>query len=442
MSRAADDTTLRPENLGDVRPKQLEEGKVTVRALAKAFESLETEKPVIEGKSNRDESLHFDPISLHIRAFEGKNTDETITSETDEMLLELLAEDEIPKNQEQEGEQELEYDKDILGADKGLDFDLEEDGDEDIILDDEESDLELDSDLDLDTDDIEAEREAKPEEKQNQKRRHQKMKWEKKNKEEDSEPENLSENEINEKDEDFLIDDSLEIDGNMESDVYKEGSMKQEVNDSKDTVNAPVIASEVATDFTVDSALIITPTNITEEIITESKALGSNIISSTVVDSSTATEPTNTFSATVVSQHGGFLPPYPSIMTLVAPSHALPNNRYLHELFMVIKVNDAAFIGNKKDRIWNVDFFRRRFANLDLVGYMSFESPAANLYHVEKDPIHSRRLKLYFFEAPHPYELEFTSTERRHCFYEVSTTLVVTLLCVALCVLNVRMTLF
>ncbi|RNC31041.1 putative Unc104-like kinesin, partial [Trypanosoma cruzi] len=127
--------------------------------------------------------------------------------------------------------------------------------------------------------------------------------------------------------------------------------------------------------------------------------------------------------ASTQSTGNGLLSPFSTVTTLVIPSHALPNNRYLNEIFKVIKRNDAAILGNRKDRIWLVDFFKRRFANLDMAGYMSFQYPASNLFRVEKDPLNSKRLTLHFFDAAHPYELEFTSTGRRQRFYEVSMTL-------------------
>ncbi|EPY33879.1 Unc104-like kinesin [Strigomonas culicis] len=78
---------------------------------------------------------------------------------------------------------------------------------------------------------------------------------------------------------------------------------------------------------------------------------------------------------------------------------------------------------NKKDRIWDIDVMRRVFGNYDLHGHKSFELNAAHLYRVEKDVVNCRRLTLYFFDAPHPYVLEFSSNGRRQCFYELATLL-------------------
>jgi hypothetical protein len=108
---------------------------------------------------------------------------------------------------------------------------------------------------------------------------------------------------------------------------------------------------------------------------------------------------------------------------LVIPSHALPNNRFLHEPFRVTKTRGSNLLGHKKDRIWEIDMFASRFSNLDTAGVKSFDMQAMNLFRVEKDATRSRRLTLYFFDAPHPYELEFTSTARRQQFFELSMLL-------------------
>lgn len=108
---------------------------------------------------------------------------------------------------------------------------------------------------------------------------------------------------------------------------------------------------------------------------------------------------------------------------LVIPSNAVPNNRFLHEPFRVTKTRESNLLGHKKDRIWEIDMFHNRFSNLDTAGVKSFELPAMNLFRVEKSATHSRRLTLYFFDAPHPYELEFTSTARRQQFFELSMLL-------------------
>jgi hypothetical protein len=103
-------------------------------------------------------------------------------------------------------------------------------------------------------------------------------------------------------------------------------------------------------------------------------------------------------------------------------SHALPNNKFLREPFRVIKVDEGALLGtSKKERIWDVDFFAKKFNNLDMAGYKSFSQPASNLFRVEKHVSDPRRLILYFFDAPHPYDLILTSSERRNRFFELAT---------------------
>ena len=117
------------------------------------------------------------------------------------------------------------------------------------------------------------------------------------------------------------------------------------------------------------------------------------------------------------------LPPSTNIPIIKIKSSDLPNNRYLVEPFRVIKIDEEALISSRKERVWNIDFFNRKFSNMDLAGYESFFQPAANLYRVEKHPHNTTRLTLYFFEAQHPYDLQFTSTERRQRFYELAMLL-------------------
>ncbi|KPI88257.1 putative Unc104-like kinesin [Leptomonas seymouri] len=108
---------------------------------------------------------------------------------------------------------------------------------------------------------------------------------------------------------------------------------------------------------------------------------------------------------------------------LVIPSHALPKNRFLRESFRVRKMRELNGGCHQKDHVWEIDMLHNRFRHLDAAGVKSFDIPATSLFRVEKDAAHSRRLKLYFFDAPHPYELEFNSTARRQQFFELSTLL-------------------
>ncbi|CAD2214764.1 Unc104-like kinesin [Angomonas deanei] len=114
--------------------------------------------------------------------------------------------------------------------------------------------------------------------------------------------------------------------------------------------------------------------------------------------------------------------PSKSAPTVVIPSHALPHNFCLRESFKVVKMKDAV-VGAKKDRIWEVDVLRKKFCNYDMHGKKTFEQLATNLYRVEKGDGNSKRLTLYFFDAPHPYEFEFASSARRQLFYELAMLL-------------------
>ncbi|TPP40309.1 Kinesin motor domain family protein [Leishmania donovani] len=105
---------------------------------------------------------------------------------------------------------------------------------------------------------------------------------------------------------------------------------------------------------------------------------------------------------------------------LVIRSHALPNNRYLHEPFRAVNLTEASPTGQKTSCVCEIDMFRGRFRNLDTAGVKSFDLSSVNLFRVEKDPRHSRRLTLYFLDAPHRYALEFGSTARRQQFFELA----------------------
>eukprot|EP00758_Cryptobia_borreli_P006766 Tbor_TRINITY_DN5198_c8_g2::TRINITY_DN5198_c8_g2_i1::g.25686::m.25686 len=112
------------------------------------------------------------------------------------------------------------------------------------------------------------------------------------------------------------------------------------------------------------------------------------------------------------------------IPTVTIHSHELPNNRYLKEPFRVIKIDEKAILkSSRKDRIWEIDMFEKKFRNLDVHGSESFSLEAKKLYRVEKHLSIAARLTLYFFDATHPYILSFSSTERRQRFYELAIAL-------------------
>ncbi|KEG15460.1 putative Unc104-like kinesin [Trypanosoma grayi] len=374
VSQDIDDVLLRPEHLGNVRPQELEDSRVTVRALAKAFEAIGSDPLVVKRTAATDEVLHFDPVAMHVRAFEkraaGDQHPPDAPTEEEDLLDALLGLEDDPEQQQQQRGDDANENDDV---DLELDLDVEED--EDVVLD--EDGMDMDLDLELDLEDEGAVDQAGGQE----------------NGADEAASEELELGDDNDEyGEASSQADSLEIDDGMEVEVYEEAF-------AGDADDSPKVPKEVNEGFT----------------------------SSDMVDDTSAPVPTSTASVATatdgVTHNAGFLSPFPTITTLVVPSHALPNNRYLCELFRVIKMSDMMLIGTKKERIWLVDFFRRRFANLDMSGYISFEYPSGNLYRVEKDPVNSRRLTLHFFEAPHPYELEFTSSDRRQRFYEVAMTL-------------------
>eukprot|EP01059_Diplonema_ambulator_P037272 TRINITY_DN976_c0_g1_i1.p1 TRINITY_DN976_c0_g1~~TRINITY_DN976_c0_g1_i1.p1 ORF type:complete len:1666 (+),score=653.65 TRINITY_DN976_c0_g1_i1:360-5000(+) len=90
--------------------------------------------------------------------------------------------------------------------------------------------------------------------------------------------------------------------------------------------------------------------------------------------------------------------------------------------FKVLKINPR--LGNRKlkaakDRIWVIDFFAREFRNI-AKGTVSGTFDANHLFRIEKLFTSTKQLRLSFYKAPHPYILEFMSTESRQRFYELA----------------------
>eukprot|EP00760_Papus_ankaliazontas_P016995 PhM_4_TR16993/c0_g1_i1/m.97409/K17914/KIF13; kinesin family member 13 len=102
------------------------------------------------------------------------------------------------------------------------------------------------------------------------------------------------------------------------------------------------------------------------------------------------------------------------------------NHRMMQFGFKVSKWNlEAGFLKKalKKDRIWEIDFFNKRFINKDKSGKTSFEYAAQHLYRIERHVTNPRMLRLLFFRGPHPYDLLFSSTEMCTRFLELALTL-------------------
>ncbi|KAJ9447580.1 Kinesin-like protein unc-104 [Diplonema papillatum] len=72
-----------------------------------------------------------------------------------------------------------------------------------------------------------------------------------------------------------------------------------------------------------------------------------------------------------------------------------------------------------KDRVWVVDLYERRFCNLS-GGKTTQIHPSSHLFRIEKLLHNSKHLRLSFYKAPHPFLLEFCSTEARQRFFELS----------------------
>ncbi|EKG05236.1 Unc104-like kinesin, putative [Trypanosoma cruzi] len=419
-SRVTDDTVLRLENLGNVRPQLTEGGKITVRALARAFEAVGTELPAAGSAAALCEIKGNDYFAQNVNAVEkelrGENPLPSLTAADfdagidEDLLLEELLEFDEETVQEHGGQLQEEGTLDSAGVNVNGDFDsdLVVDEEEEIELD--ESELEFDLDLELD-ENIDGNASVA----------------EKEGGEEVGEAFSgdicQNENDLNDNDINAVA-------------AHQELSRAENVVNDDDYEKASHVHEETTSNVTQLPREASINSNIMVEVAAVDENDGNNATNQSVLKDTSHTTTKNAATATdnlmdadkfanasTQSTVNGLLSPFSTVTTLVIPSHALPNNRYLNEVFKVIKRNDAAILGNRKDRIWLVDFFKRRFANLDMAGYMSFQYPASNLFRVEKDPFNSKRLTLHFFDAAHPYELEFTSTGRRQRFYEVSMTL-------------------
>ena len=88
--------------------------------------------------------------------------------------------------------------------------------------------------------------------------------------------------------------------------------------------------------------------------------------------------------------------------------------------FKVLKINPKyGKTGNAKNRVWVLDFFKRQFSNLSS-GRATQVYPCNHLFRIEKLYTHNKQLRLSFYKAPHPYVLQFGSSEARQRFYELA----------------------
>ena len=104
----------------------------------------------------------------------------------------------------------------------------------------------------------------------------------------------------------------------------------------------------------------------------------------------------------------------------------IPNHELFQHCFKVTKWNpEKSRFGRvvKKERIWQIDFFNKRFVNYDLSGKLSFDYPSNHIYRIERNHDNARMLRLLFHKAPHPYDLLFESTEKAMRFFELAVTL-------------------
>ncbi|RNF09386.1 putative Unc104-like kinesin [Trypanosoma rangeli] len=424
-TRAADDTLLQLDHLGNVRPQLAEGDKVTVRALAKAFETVWNEQTQLESTAapRVEREQYF--LDSHGNVTEREVGEEASLSSSTTVVGDVTIDEDLPleelvgfdvefQEHEHAGQEADAVDGVHAYDSGGVDSDLLENPDESIVLDDSDLELVLELDLGNTVDEVAITNEKEPDEVAAVT---------------PSDEMQLDDNEyeINEVNTAAAGQEPHEIVEDVQPDPHEEASeVSNDANRNAvavgvfqgmiTTSNTPNEATTVADEVTPGATNEIRGKYASQETIT-------NAAITTLTDASTAVDVATSTNASSLLATSVPIASFTAPTTLVVPSHALHNNRYLIEPFKVVKISDATLISSRKDRIWLVDFFRHRFANLDMTGYMTFHHPARNLFRVEKDFFNSKRLKLHFFEASHPYELEFMSTERRQRFYEVAMTL-------------------
>ena len=127
------------------------------------------------------------------------------------------------------------------------------------------------------------------------------------------------------------------------------------------------------------------------------------------------------------------------------------NPHWLRALFSVEKFNpEQKIVQLSKQRWWGVDFYMRNYCQLpagntgaEIWGAQTSDKAKihihSSLYRAECDANDSKRLRLRFFKAEHPYELLFQTAPERQRFYELSKTLrLFPVWCPALCPYRLR----
>eukprot|EP00758_Cryptobia_borreli_P017703 Tbor_TRINITY_DN6215_c3_g1::TRINITY_DN6215_c3_g1_i7::g.2013::m.2013 len=106
------------------------------------------------------------------------------------------------------------------------------------------------------------------------------------------------------------------------------------------------------------------------------------------------------------------------------PLPEVTNPQYLKAYFTVIKYTPSHnFLTGNKKRIWVIDHFTRSFYNIESNGSIKKEHTANKLLQLERNLIDTTRLRLMFFDATDPYELQFFSARERERFYESASAI-------------------
>lgn len=395
--KEAANARLRQEDLGNVGAAAAgASGKVSVRALARAFESHGNVKQEVKKTVNDVPEPKRLPHILQQALAKNQPAATTAssaatTSSAAEPELEL-EEENILENLEDD----IQVDEPAV-EDQELDDDVAIDDDDDIALDDEEPAAEAAADDDeIAVDDEEPG--------------------------EDNGDLHVDDDEIELEDEEHKDDDGVELDDDDIELDEGEGAAAVAVEEPVEVASPTKVVKSDDVELASSEAHHVEPT--AQSGASTSADIDQPINKPAAGGGEESAQQQRARAQTITAKKAATTPaaaaPTGAITALAIPSHALPNNRFLREPFKVIKIDEGALIGGKKERIWDVDFFGKKFANLDMTGYESFSQPSSNLFRVEKDQQNSKKLTMYFFDAAHPYDLEFTSTERRQRFYELA----------------------
>ena len=101
----------------------------------------------------------------------------------------------------------------------------------------------------------------------------------------------------------------------------------------------------------------------------------------------------------------------------------LNSTYWMKAKFDVIKFDPNKKFLSKKVRTWELDFFNSLFSNMSRKGKVKKAMKTGKLIQLEKNHTDLKRLRMQFFGANHPYQLQFSSNFLRERFYEAASAL-------------------